>query len=388
MNKNWTLRLPVPVEFGAGCLRTLPNYLAGLRRVQVVTGRHAMRAAGVTEHLCRLLTDAGLDVQVYDGISAEPNREEVDEAAAQARIFQAEAVVGLGGGSALDAAKAVAVVATHPGGVWEYIGYTAGKITNATLPVIAVTSTSGTGSHVGRVAVVSDRSKGVKRALASDCLLPRAAICDAEILCTMPRNVTANTGWDAFAHALEGYLSNLENPMGAVCALEAMRLIHRTLPRALENLNDLTLRDEMAWGDTLAGISLATNAVVIPHVIAMVLGGRYGVPHGPAIAAVTLASLEHSRPQATRKLADVARALGCQAASEEALADAAIAEIGRFIQAIGLPVSVAAYGVPDDAFESIGAEVTTDFAVRVQADPLPTDAQGVAAILRRSAHRG
>ncbi|MHB0856290.1 MAG: iron-containing alcohol dehydrogenase family protein [Anaerolineae bacterium] len=387
MNRKWTMRLPVPVEFGAGCLCELPKYLDGLRRVQIVTGRNAMRAAGVTERLCRILAGSGVGTQVYDNVSAEPNCEEVDEAAAQARAFGAQAVVGLGGGSALDAAKAVALMATHPGKVMEYIGYSGGSITSATLPVIAVTSTSGTGSHVGRVAVVSDRSQGVKRALASDYLLPRVAICDAEILRTMPRDVTANTGWDAFSHAWEGYLSNLENPMGALCALEALRLIHDTLPQVLEDPDNLALRDTMAWADTLAGISLATNAVVIPHVIAMVLGGRYGIAHGPAIAAVTLASLQHSRPNATRKLADVGRALGCVGVGEGALADAAIAEIGRFLAAIGLPASVAAYDVPEAAFESIGTEVSTAFALRVQADPVPTDAEGLAAILRRSARR-
>ena len=382
----WTLRMPVPVEFGAGALAKLPGHLPGLRRALVVTGRHAMKKAGVTGRLCALLDRAGIAHAVFDELSAEPEHTEIEAAGERARALGADVIVGCGGGSAMDAAKAVAVAATHPGPIMDYIVNGPRPITGATLPIAAVSSTSGTGSHVGRVAVLSDRAKRIKRALISDCLYPRVAICDPEILRTMPREVTASTGFDAFAQALEGFLSRSENPLGDLSAEEAMRVIFETLPRALEQPDDLELRNRMAWGDTLAGISLATNAVVIPHVIGMVLGGRYGISHGRSIATVTAACLRHSRPGAVRKLAHIAGLLGCpEGLDEEARADRAIGAIEEFIQRIGMNKSVLEYGVPESDFDSIAAEVRANFGARVDADPVPTDAAGLARILRASA---
>jgi alcohol dehydrogenase len=268
----------------------------------------------------------------------------------------------------------------------DYIVNGPRPITDATLPIAAVSSTSGTGSHVGRVAVLSNRAKGIKRALISDCLYPRVAICDPEILRTMPREVTASTGFDAFAQALEGFLSRSENPLGNLCAEEAMRVIFETLPRVLEQPDDLELRNRMAWGDTLAGISLATNAVVIPHVIGMVLGGRYGISHGRSIATVTAACLRHSRPGAVSKLAHIADLLGCPVGSgEEARADWAIGAIEGFIARIGMDKNILEYGVPEADFDGIAAEVRANFGARVDSDPVPTDAAGLARILRASA---
>ena len=384
----WTLNLPVPVEFGTGALEKLPAYLSGLRRALVVTGRHAMKKAGVTDRLGAVLEGAGIAHAVFDELSAEPEHTEIEAAGERARAMEADVIVGCGGGSAMDAAKAVAVAATHPGPIMEYIVNGPRQITGATLPIVAVSSTSGTGSHVGRVAVLSDRGKRIKRALISDCLYPRAAVCDPEILRTMPREVTASTGFDAFAQALEGLLARSENPLGNLCAKEAMRVIFDTLPRVLEKPDDPELRNRMAWGDTLAGISLATNAVVIPHVIGMVLGGRYGISHGRSIATVTAACLRHSRPGAGHKLAHIAGLLGCPAGrDEESRADWAIGAIEGFIARIGMKKNVLEYGVPEAEFDSIAAEVHANFGARVDADPVPTDAAGLAAILRASVKR-
>jgi alcohol dehydrogenase len=384
----WTLRMPVPVEFGAGALAKLPAYLPGLRRALVVTGRQAMKKAGVTDRLGAVLGGAGIGHEVFDELSAEPEHTEIEAAGELARSMGADVIIGCGGGSAMDAAKAVAVAATHPGPIMDYIVNGPRQITGATLPIAAVSSTSGTGSHVGRVAVLSDRVRRIKRALISDGLYPRAAICDPEILRTMPREVTAGTGFDAFAQALEGFLSRSENPLGNLCAEEAMRIIFDALPQVLEHPDDLELRNRMAWGDTLAGLSLATNAVVIPHVIGMALGGRYGIPHGRSIATVMGACLRHSRPGAVRKLAHIAGLLGCrEARGDEALAEWTIAAIEGFIARIGMRKSIVEYGVPEADFDGIAAEVRANFGARVDADPVPTDADGLAAILRASARR-
>jgi len=385
---NWLLHLSVPVEFGAGCIERMPRYLGGARRALLVTGRTAMRAAGITDRICALLEKADCHVQVFEGITSDPEHTQIVEAAELAQRFGAEIIIGLGGGSAMDSAKAVAVAATHESPIMEYVLGGPRQITAATLPILAVSATSGTGSHVGRVAVLSDRSQGLKRALISDDLYPRAAFCDPEVLRTMPPEVTAATGWDAFAQALEGYLSQADNPMGKLCAQEAMRVIYRALPRAIQRGNDLNLRAQMAWGDTLAGISLATNAVITPHSLSMVLGGRYGITHGLGIASVMVACLEHARPGAIGKLANVARWLGCvDTADDETLADWAIQAIERFIVEIGLGRPVTGYGVLEADFPSIAQEVSTAFRLRLNADPVPPSTGDLERILRRSVAR-
>jgi alcohol dehydrogenase class IV len=380
MSAPWSMRIPVPVEFGAGSLAKLPQYTAGARRALIVTGRQAMERAGVTARLRAILGEAGIECDVFSDLSAEPEHTEIEAAAARARARDAQIVVGCGGGSAMDAAKAVAVAATHDGPIMDYVVNGPRQITTAALPVIAVSTTSGTGSHVGRVAVLSDRVRKIKRSLISDCLYPRAAICDAEVLRTMPRDVTASTGFDAFAQALEGFLSRAENPLGNLCAVEAMQVIFDALPRVLEHPGDLALRDRMAWGDTLAGVSLATNAVVIPHALSMVLGGRYTIPHGRAIAAVMVACLRHARPGAAEKLSRVAALLGCRTQDP----DDAIRSVAGFIERIGLKKNILGYGAAEADFESIAAEVRSAFGARVDADPVPADAAGLAGILRAS----
>jgi alcohol dehydrogenase class IV len=382
----WQFRLPVPVEFGPGSVRKTLEYVGGMKRILVVTGRSAMRAAGVTAQLERLFHDGGIAGRVFDQVSPEPDYREVEAAARIARDFQAEAIVGCGGGSAMDAAKAVAVAATHSGSIMDYVLNGPRPVTAATLPVIAITSTSGTGSHVGRVAVLSDTDRGIKRAVISDHLYPRAAIADPEVLRHMPPEVTARSGFDAFAQALEGYLSNWENPLGNLCAREAIRLIMATLPQAVEHGQDLALRATMAWADTLGGVSLATNAVVTPHVIAMVLGGRYHIPHGRAIASVMIPCLCHSRSRAIAKLADVARLLGCaDAVADDALAAWAIAAVERLIAALGLKKSPREYGVAARDYRSIAEEVRQNFALRLDADPAPKSVEDLVRILEEAA---
>lgn len=381
------MNLPVPVEFGAGCIEKLPAYLVGIRSVLLVTGRTAMRQSGVTDKLVELLSVAGIDCKLFEGASPDPDYIEAAEAGELARSAGVDLVIGCGGGSAIDAAKAAAVVASHPGSILDYTTIGDREITSKTLPIIAISSTSGTGSHIGRASVLSDRSDGVKRVLLSDELFPRAAFCDPLILRHMPPNVTAATGFDAFAQSIEGYLSNSENPLGNMAAIESMPLIVETLSSVMADGGDLSLRGVMAWCDTLAGISLATNAISTPHVLSMVIGARYGATHGPAIASVMVAWLRHLRDRNIRldKLSAIGRVLGGDtAASEPALADFAIDRVSDFISDIGLARPPADYGVCPADIAGLSREAVAGFSLRLALDPLQPNESMLADILREA----
>ena len=381
----WIARLNVPVEFGTGCLDRIPAYLQGARHAMIATGQKAMKAAGVTERLCGILLAADVKTTVYSGLSAEQNHQEITEAADLARSAGVDIVIGCGGGSALDGAKAIAVAASHPHPVMDYILNGPRVITSATLPILAVSSTSGTGSHVGRVSVLSDREKHIKRALISDYIYPRAAFCDPLVLQTMTPDITATTGFDAFAQALEGFLSSSENPLGNLCAEQAMAIIFPTLPRVLKQGDDMDLRIAMAWGDTLAGISLASNAVITPHIFSMVLGARYGITHGKAIASVTVACLRHSRAAAVPKFAHIAKLLGAPlTGTEEARADWTIQAIDDWLDRIGLKCGLRHYGVRESDFDSIAHEMRGAFSLRLDCDPIPPDVPNLVRILHNA----
>ncbi|MHB9037964.1 MAG: iron-containing alcohol dehydrogenase family protein [Armatimonadota bacterium] len=384
--KTWTMSLPVSVEFGAGCIERLDKYVSGCRRALVVDGLHGTSAAGTVDRVCEVLSGAGLTCHAFHEISPEPHDYEIKHGGDLARKLKADIVIGLGGGSAMDAAKAIAVAAMHDGPIMDYQVGGPRPITAATLPIIAIATTSGTGSHVGRVSVVSDTAKSQKRPLGSDYLYPKAAFCDPEILRLMPATVTASSGFDAFAQCLEACVSMVEHPMGDFCAQEGLRIIAQALPKAYSNGDDLNARADMGWADTLSGIAISTCGVLIPHVIGMVIGGRYKIAHGPAVAASTVAALRFCKAGAAGKLANVARLMGCKEdASDDKLADWAVDAVEKLITTLGIPTSISAYGILEKDFESIAREVYADFPYRVNANPVPTDVAGLIEILRMSA---
>ena len=177
---------------------------------------------------------------------------------------QADVVVGLGGGSSMDTAKAIAVEATHEGTCWDYL-FDKAEPTDKTLPVIAVTTTSGTGSHVTQVAVATNTQLRTKSYLCHPLLFPKIAIVDPELVLTAPRQVTAMTGWDAFTHAFEAYVHKNCSPYVALMAREAIGLVAANLPPLLEDLSNLERRTALAWADTLAGLCIANAGVTLPH---------------------------------------------------------------------------------------------------------------------------
>ena len=223
-----------------------------------------------------------------------------------AREHGADVLLGLGGGSSMDTAKAIAVEATHPGTSWDYLFFRDSQPTEKTLPVVTATTTSGTGSQVTQVAVVTNPEEEYKSALYNPILYPKVSIVDPELMLTVPRDVTASTGFDVFAHAFESYITPNGSPMTDLTALEAIRLWPTTFLSAVKNGADLDARTAMAWADTLAGLSIANAGVTLPHGIGMAVGGNYPhVKHGEALAVVYPAILQYTYRTVPEKFARV-----------------------------------------------------------------------------------
>jgi alcohol dehydrogenase class IV len=250
------------------------------------------------------LEGAGLTVTVYSEVEADPPETRVLATVAAARAATAEVVVGLGGGSSLDTAKLVALLAASPQALESIYGI--GLARGPRLPLIQVPTTAGTGSEVTPIAIVTTPSQE-KKGVVSPLLYPDLAILDAELTLGLPPAVTAMTGIDAMVHAIEAYTSKLKkNPLADSLAREALRLMYEHLPRVLADGQNLESRSAMLAGSMMAGMAFANAPVAAVHALAYPLGGHFHVPHGLSNALVLAPVLEYNLPAAEAEYAELA----------------------------------------------------------------------------------
>jgi len=340
---------PTELIFGRGRVRELGTIVRRFgTRTLLVSGKETPAVAARLAPARLSLAAAGVEVAHYDGVIPNPTIESVSAGATLARRFGAQSVIGLGGGSAMDCAKAIAVEATHEGSSWDYLFYKKPP-TAATLPIIAVPTTSGTGSHVTQVAVITNPEARDKSAIYHPNIFPKVSIVDPELMLSVPSEVTACTGFDVFCHAFESTIHPNCNPVVEGFAWEAIRRVVADLPRVLADGADLDARESMAWADTLAGYSIASAGVTLPHGMAMAIGGMYPhVAHGLALAIVYPAFARFTWGHAIPQFSRVARLLDASlaTATDQLAASRAPELMETFLTRIGLRVGLADIGVP------------------------------------------
>jgi alcohol dehydrogenase class IV len=302
------------------------------------------------------LIRCGLEVAHFDKVIPNPTTDVVSKGAELAMAHKADIVLGLGGGSSMDTAKAIAVEATHEGTAWDYLFFRDTQPTEKTLPVITVTTTSGTGSHVTQVAVITNPAEKNKSAIYNSIVYPKVSIVDPELMLTVPKDITASTGFDVFAHAFESYI----NPNGSVytdlMALEAIRLVAEYLPSAAENVSDVKAREQMAWADTLAGLCIANSGVTLPHGIGMAIGGMYPhVKHGEALAVVYPAIMRFSYQHAPEKFAAVGRLFDdrLNQMDDRKATERTCEVIEEFIKNIGMRMCLEDLKIPENELKTL-----------------------------------
>ena len=321
----------------------------------LVTGRRSMRDAGCTDTVKRSLQQAGVSVEVFDQVDSNPSRETVNTGGEIARGRKVDLVIGLGGGSALDVAKGIAVIARHGGDVWDYVG---GKqITGPALPLIAIPSTAGTGSEVTKYAVISDETAHLKEGFASDFIIPLVAIVDPEVMSTTPPRLTARAGGDALAQGVEAYLTKRANPFSDLLALESIRLCARHLPGVVRNGKDLDGRLAMGWASSLAGIAISYVDVVIGHHVSEAVGALFKTHHGETAALLLPYAMEFNAAQSEGRLAQIAAAMGehVDGLPASAAARKAVDRVRALLREIGIPARLSDLGVTKAAVPSFMA---------------------------------
>lgn len=322
---------------GCGAFAAAPVEVARLGRRALVVTDPVMVKVGHVDKLVAGLAAAGVTAAVFDGVPGEPTDEMVAAGLAVLRAHGADVVVALGGGSPIDAAKAIAAMATNPGSIVDYMGQE--KFSHKPLPLVAIPTTAGTGSEVTRFTIITDHARDVKMLIASHLVLPEIAVVDPELTVSSPRPVTAATGIDALTHAIEAYVSRRAQPFTDVLALSATRRLAPNLKRAWENGNDLAARTQNMLGATEAGIAFSNASVALVHGMSRPIGAVFHIAHGVSNAMLLPLVMEWSLPAAVDRYADLAEAMGCDVGglSREAAARAGIAFVRKLCLDLQIP---------------------------------------------------
>ena len=313
------------LEFGSGAIEKLGEKAAKYgAKALLVSGKGAMKKLGFLDKAKGILEKDGLSVAVFEGVEPNPTVPTVDKGVALGKESKCDVVVALGGGSAMDAAKAIAVGIPHfveGDTIWNYIATgdrKAKPITEKTLPVVAVTSTSGTGSHVTPYAVITNPKTHEKPGFGSEFIYPRESIYDIDLVKSMPSKVTAETGFDVLAHAMEAHASNQFTPFTSLFSLNAIALVSQNLEKAFFNSEGMSAREGMALADTCAGIAITLSGTIAVHSLSHSLSGnKPEIAHGQALAALSPAIMEfniaHGSDETRQRYAEIAKALGRKA---------------------------------------------------------------------------
>ena len=301
MNANpiFSLHIPTRLFFGCGEIKKLATEkLPGKKALIVISSGTSMKKYGYLDKVTELLKENDTEVVVFDKILPNPIKSHVMEAAALCRAEKCDFVIGLGGGSSIDSAKSIAVMACNEGDYWDYIvgGSGKGRPVTKALPVIAIPTTAGTGTEADPWTVITNEEKQEKIGFGNRHTFPAISIVDPELMVSIPPHLTAYQGFDAFFHAAEGFLANCATPISDLYALEAIRLLYKYLPVAVKDGKNLKARAKVAWASTLAGLVESTSSCTSEHSLEHAMSAYYpALPHGAGLIAISEAYFETFR---------------------------------------------------------------------------------------------
>lgn len=359
--KSFNFHQTTRIVFGKGRIKELPEIAKefGNKALLVTTPAEGEALSAQYKMVMDILTFSGLEVIHYDGVIPNPTVDSITQGAKMAADYEVDMVVGLGGGSSMDSAKAISVEATHPGTSWDYLFYKDQPDPGKLLPVIAISTTSGTGSQVTQVAVVTNPAVRDKSALYNNILYPEVCLVDPELMLTVPKFVTACTGFDVFCHAFESVIHPNNGAYVNMMGWQAISLVIENLPGLLNELDNLDARENMAWADTLAGLCIANAGVTLPHGMGMAIGGMYPhVAHGEALALVYPEFARFTQSHDVHKFAKLARMLNPDLVSEsdEVAAARSPEEISKFLKILGLNYGLKDVHVPENELEALAVQ--------------------------------
>jgi alcohol dehydrogenase class IV len=376
-----TWPFPTTVRFGPGRLAELGKTCArlGFTRPLVVTDA-GLAASQIVQAAMASLDEAGLESSLFSDVKSNPTAANVAAGAAAFRDGGRDGIVAIGGGSAMDAAKGIALQAGHDAPALDYaVGAPRYRDIDgkAIAPLVAIPTTSGTGSEMGYAAVISDEARHTKQILYHGKLLARTVICDPELVTGLPANLTAWTGMDAAVHCIEAYCARMYNPMCDGIAAEGMRLIAQWLPRAVADGGDLEARSQMMAAAAMGAVAFNKGLGAV-HAISHAIGARFDTHHGLTNAVVLPYVLEFNQAAIAENCAVMARCMGLPDASFGGLMDWSLATRENF----GIPHGLADLGVGENDLDDLAETAAAD--VTARENPVPVDAAALRGIMVRA----
>jgi len=385
----WEFYLPTRLIFGKGSLNRLGIEVKSLGEpILLVTGRRALRESGILDRVSRILEKENITFSLYDKVSPEPDTEVVDRGVILVRQNRCKIVVGIGGGSVIDVAKAIAGLGVEKDfySIAEYLeGEGTKRLNSYGLPFIAVPTTAGTGAEITRNAVIINRHTRSKRSFRSNYLFARIAIIDPTLTLNLPREITASTGMDTLSHLIEGYVSRKSNPLTDILAINGISLVGEALITAYKNGSALEAREKMCLASLLGGIVLANSGLGIAHGVAAFLGALHGVPHGVANGILLSHAIEFNLSSTMQKFKSIATALGeeIKGLTEEEAGSKALTAVERIVRELGIPRSLREFSVKLEDLPELAKKSLTSNSTK--GNPREVSYEDLLSLLRRIA---
>lgn len=353
-------RMPKSVLYGRNSLEKLGEQSKKLGKRAFIVTDTIMEKLGYVEKCIQQLNKKSITVSTYNKVDAEPTNIHVLEALSLCKEEKCDFIIGIGGGSCIDAAKAVAVLYTNGGEVEDYVQKDI-EIENNPLPLIAIPTTSGTGSEVTSVAVITNKKTDVKMMMKHPSFIPKVAIIDPVLTSSLPPQITAATGIDALCHAIEAYISKVSQPLTDVLALSAIESIMKYLRIAYEDGRNMEAREAIMIASLQAGIAFSNASVTLVHGMSRPVGALFHVPHGISNAILLPTVLEFTKTSAMKRLAKIGRSLNkdLYSNSDEEVADYTLGEIKKLCFDLRIP-NLKEYGIDEIEFENAISKMASD----------------------------
>ena len=353
--------MPAISLMGADCLKDAGEQVAelGFKKALIVTDK-VLGQIGIVKKVTDVLDNKSIEYAIYDETKPNPTVKNVNDGLALLKEKECDFVISLGGGSAHDCAKGIALLATNGGEIKDYEGVDKSK--KPQLPMVGINTTAGTGSEMTLFAIITDEERHIKMALVDKHLTPIIAVNDPMLMLAMPKSLTAATGMDALTHAIEAYVSTSATPITDACAEKAIELISNYLVNAVENGQDVEARDMMAYAEYLAGMAFNNASLGYVHAMAHQLGGFYNLPHGVCNAILLPHVQQYNKATSASRLAKIAKIMGgnIEGLTDEQGADLCIDMIKSLSQIVGIPEGLGVLGVKESDFETLATNALND----------------------------
>lgn len=374
--------LPVNLIFGAGRIEEVGSETAKYgKKALIVTGKNSTKKTGLLDRTKNIMEETGIEVIIFDQVEQNPLTTTAYQGASIAKENGCDVIVGLGGGSIMDAAKAIAFIVLNEGDISDYIFGI--KQSTKALPIILVPTTCGTGSEGNGFAVLTNPENNDKKSLRCNAIIAKASIIDPTLMKTMPKSVLASVGFDALCHNMEGYISNMAQPLTNQMALEGIRLIGNYLVKLYEDdfenpEEELTAWEAVTWASTLGGMVINTAGVTAPHGMEHPASGLKDIVHGGGLAALTPIVYDESIKGAPDKFAIISRLLGGNDEGD------CVQRINEIILRLKLETSLSKQGIKEEDIDWMAENCLKVSAVGMKLHPVTFELEDIKRIYRKA----